>query len=363
MTVDMFLITKDLDNDTNVSTDTTSVSVSLEEQFVFYIFLLLDIPSVLCSLVLFYCFICVPELRQQRHANQMIIYLLVGTFLVTIVDIPLILPYLQNHYYIRFMKYPDSFCVFWVMYDYGMYSLNLWLMALVCLERYLLIFFKQLVMKNKKRRFCLYYVPVTIIILFVVFWYLYLVALYPCAKTQFDFTQMVCGFPCYKVVGSVTVLNSDWATADLLPVFLTILFILILILHVLYQKHKITRHLVRQDAWKRTRKMFLQLVPIALIFLIFNMPLIIVGLLAISDPWYNTTPYFYVNSLSYCLSLFMPFAVLSKQATIRKQLFNLLRSAGLNRIAPVTITAMPMRLMNTQVNQKMGVTIEKTNGA
>ncbi len=346
----------------DINNDTTTVPVSLPAQFVFYIFALLDIPSVLCSLLLFYCFARLPELRQQNHSNQIIIYLLVGTFLVTSGDIPLILSYLQNHYFIVSMKYPDSFCIFWTMYDYGMYSVNLWLMALLCLERYLLIFYKQAVMKNRKRRFLLYYVPVTLIILFVFFWYLYLVALYPCAQTQFDYTQTVCGFPCYKTVGSVMVQNTDWALADLLPVFLTICFIFMLISHVLYQKQKINKHLVQRDTWKRTRKMFLQLLPITFIFLLFNMPLIIVGLLAISNPWYDTTPYFYANYLTYCLSLFMPFAVLSKQTAIKKRLFTLLRLRQFNRTAPTAITALPMRLANTQATQKVAATTVKIDG-
>lgn len=102
----------------------------------------------------------------------------------------------------------------------------------------------------------------------------------------------------------------DWSLADVLPVFLTILFIVMLILHVLYQRRKISKHLIQRETWKRTRKMFLQLLPIALIFLAFNMLLSIVGLLAISYPWFNTVPYFYANSLSYCLPMCMPFAAL-----------------------------------------------------
>jgi hypothetical protein len=56
---------------------------------------------------------------------------------------------------------------------------------------------------------------------------------------------MVCGFPCYKAVGSVMFQNTDWALADLLPLFLAILFIFTLISHVPYQRHKISRRLVR----------------------------------------------------------------------------------------------------------------------
>jgi hypothetical protein len=108
--------------------------------------------------------------------------------------------------------------------------------------------------------------------------------------------------------------------------------------------------------------MFLQLLPITFIFLLFNMPLIIVGLLAISNPWYDTTPYFYANYLTYCLSLFMPFAVLSKQTAIKKRLFTLLRLRQFNRTAPTAITALPMRLANTQATQKVAATTVKIDG-
>ena len=241
------------------------------------------------------------------------------------------------------------------MYDYGMYSVNLWLMALVCLERYLSIFFQHFIMKNQQRRFFIYHLSAIAIILFVLFWYLYLISLYPCTQNQFVFTQMLCGFPCYKVVGSPILLNTDWAIADLLPVFLTILFIVILILHFLYQKYKMSRYLMRQESWKRTRKMFLQLLPILFLFLIFNMPLIIVGLLAISHPWFNTIPYFYANSLSYCLPLFIPFAILSKQTEIRKRLAAILTITQFNRTVPVTLAAPQMQLATIQTAQRINM--------
>jgi hypothetical protein len=356
---DIFSNETDYNTETKSSADAVISSVPVPKQVVFYIFLLLDIPSVLCSLLLFYYFIFLPELRHSRESHQIIIYLLLGSFLVTAIDIPLILPYLQNCYYILSMKYPSSFCIFWIMHDYGMYSINLWLMALVFLERYLLIFFKQTVTKNKRRRFFLYYAPIILIILFVVLWYLYLVVLYPCAQTHFDFTQILCGFPCYKNVGSETIQNIDWALADLLPVFLTILFIFILISHVLYQRHKVSRRLMQQQTWKRTHKMFLQLLPITFIFLIFSMPLIIVGLLSISNQWYNEMLYFYADFLSYCLSLFMPFAVLSRQMVIRKRLSILLRLRHLNRAAPATTAAFQMRLRTIQLpKQTVAATVK-----
>lgn len=338
--------------DTRSEINVETVTVSVPAQVVFYIFLLLDIPSVLCALVLFYCYVRLPDLRQHQEANPLLIYLLVGSFLVTTIDVPFILLYLQNHYFIASMQSPHALCTFWIIYDYGLYSMNLWLMALTCLERYLRIFFNRIIVGHRSRRLFLYYISPILIVLFDAFWYLYLMVLYPCAQTQFDPTQILCGFPCYKTVGSVTIQNMDWTLADLLPLFLAVLFIVILILHVLYQRYKISKHLMQPNAWRRTRRMFLQLLPVVVIFLVFNMPLIIVGLLAISDPWYNTTPYFYVNSLSYCLALCMPFAVLSKQKTMRRQLSVWLRFRTFNQIRAAAVTGLPMRSVKTHTIHK-----------
>lgn len=331
----------------DIDNETIAMPVPLRQQVIFYIFLLLDIPSVLCSLIIFYCFARLPELRQQIQSNQTIIYLLIATFLVNSIDMPLILPYLQNDYYIIPMKYPNSFCTFWIIYDYGFYSLNLWLMALFALERYLLIFHKELVMKNRKRRLLWYYVPVACIIIFVFSWFIYLVVFYPCTQ-MFDFTSVTCGVSCYQIFGSVLILNTHWIVFSLLPSFSTVLFTFILISHVLYQRHKINKRLIQQDTWKRTRKMFLQLLPVTFVFLLFNMPMIIVGILAISDQWYYTTPYFYANFLTYGWPLFLPFAILSNQNIIQKRILILLRLGQVNRNAVMIIATVPMRNMNIQ---------------
>ena len=332
----------DNESDINSIIGTNTMPVSLTTQIIFYIFVLLDVPSIICCFLLFYSFLCLPELRQRNDSNLMIIYLLISAFLLNAIDIPLQLPYFQNYHYIVSLKYPKAFCIFWLMYDYSTFALNLWFMALLSLERYLLIFFKSIVTKTKKRRLFLYYGPATVIFLFLIVWYLYLIAFYPCEQTQFDYTQVLCGFPCYETSATPALRNFDWIAAGLLPVFLAVFFTLILILHVLYQKHKISRHLTQQQTWKRTRKMFLQLLPITSMFLLFIMPLIIVGLLSISNPWYGTTPYFYVVMLSYCWPLCVPFGVLSKQPVIRKRLFTLFRPRRFNRPAPIVAAASPI---------------------
>ena len=307
----------------------------------------MDIPAILCSLLLFYYFIRLSELRQQHSTHQMIIYLLICAFLLDAIDIPLMLPDFRNHYYIASMRNPNTFCLFWLMYDYGIYSTSLWFMALLSLERYLVIFFKKTVLKNKTRRFFLYYVTAAVIILFVFSWYTYVIVFYPCTYTQFDYTQILCGFLCYEAEASATLLNFNWIVVILLPAFWTVLFTLILITHVLCQRQKISRCLTQRETWKRTRKMFVQLLPITSIFLLFIMPVTIVGLLAISNPWYGTTPYLYTVYLTYGLPLTTPFAVLIKEKVVQKQLVALFKPRRLNQTAPVAIRASPVQHVDT----------------
>jgi H+/gluconate symporter-like permease len=147
--------------------------------------------------------------------------------------------------------------------------------------------------------------------------------------------MMDCNLPCFLVVGSLALKNGNMILLDLIPSFLTVLFTIILITHVLYKKRKNSKHLMQQDTWKRTRKMFLQLLPVTFAFLLCNLPLIIVVLIAIANPWFFTTPYFYANNLTYCWSLLMPFAILSKQTAMKKRLFNFLRLTRFNRTVPI----------------------------
>ena len=336
----------------DISTDATSVQVPAEQQVVFYIFSILGMVSIPCSILLFYYFIRLSELRQQHPLNQTIIYLLIAAFLVTSIDIPLILTYLQQYYFIQFLTNPISFCMFWYIYDCGLYSLSLWLMALFSLERYLSIFFKQIIMKNSIRRFIMYYLSAMIIISFIFGWLTYFVVLYPCQQVYFEFTVMSCNLPCFLIDGSLALQNGNMIILNLVPSFLAVLFTILLISHVLYQKRKISKRLIQRDTWKRTRKMFLQLLPVTFAFLAFNQPLIIVVLLGIVDPWFFTTPYFYANNLTYCWSILMPFAILSRQPAIKKRLFTILRLERFNQTAPISTTAGSIKTRNHPVIQK-----------
>ncbi|UJR12215.1 hypothetical protein I4U23_016392 [Adineta vaga] len=326
-----------MEEDFSNETEFDEVETYLSRQITFYIFLLIDIPSILCSLLLFYNFLHFHNQFHQHPSNRMLISLLIVSFLINIIDIPMIIAHCYDIFYIESMSAPGSFCIFWLLYDYILYSLYLWLMALSCFERYLMIFYKHLITRNRLFHFLLYYITLLLTIIFPLIWYIYLILIYPCEQNSFDYTQMTCEASCYEIVGDTIIENIDWILANLLPIFLVILFILIIIIRVVYQKYKISRNLMQRRIWKRTRKMFLQLLPIGFLFLLFNIPVITVGMLGIYDPWFNTIPYYYANLFEYFLPLLMPFAILSKQKQIQKQFVKLLKLRRTIRIQPFGI--------------------------
>jgi hypothetical protein len=325
-------------NNSNInSAEINPYSSSTLNHVLFFVFLLLDISSILCSLILFYYFFFrLPQLR-KKLANHILICLLISCFLVTTIDVPLKISYFYDTEYVSLLNNRYYFCVFWILYDYTLYAMNLWLLAFASLERYFLIFYRGIILKTKIRRLFSHYLPILVLILFCFIWYLCLVVFYPCEQTQFDYTQTDCGGSCYLYVGSSSLLNADAVISALLPMFLDMLTNIILIFHVIYQKEKMRKNrtnVVLRQTWKRTRKMFLQLVPIMLIFLLFETPYAFNNLLGATTQWSNTMVTFYTGYQAYCLEIFMPFVVLSRQQEIRKHLLIKLRITSNRTVAP-----------------------------
>ena len=96
------------DNTTITDYDTEPLLV---RHIMFYVISLLDFLSICCSLLLFYYFIQLRELR-NLFSNQIIICLLFWSFLVTTVDIPLTLPFLYDYFYIATLRNPHAFVSF-----------------------------------------------------------------------------------------------------------------------------------------------------------------------------------------------------------------------------------------------------------
>ncbi|CAF1563803.1 unnamed protein product [Adineta steineri] len=269
---------------------------SFRRSIKFNILISCQIPSVLCNLVIFYYFIRLRELQAKRH-HHVVICLLICNFLIITVELPITLIYL---YHGELIPSSYSLCLYWVYIKSLLFPSNAWIMAIASVQRYIFIFHKHWMNSYLK-----HYLPIFLPPIFLSICYFILIFFYPCQQ-QFDYTQAWCFGACYlynAVIGTI-----DWIISSMIPVALIVIFNIILLIRVIYQKYKMRRG----NAWRTTRKLSIQLFSISFLFLSIYLPFIILGLIRTwIDPLflYGVT-ITYLAYVAYVVSLLMPFICL-----------------------------------------------------
>lgn len=86
------------------------------------------------------------------------------------------------------------FCLLWSVYNYGLSVNNVILMCFGCIERYFLVFHR---FSFQKHLVLFHYGPIVFFVIYPYLLYTGLIVIYSC-KNEFDFTEYVCGGPCYQ---------------------------------------------------------------------------------------------------------------------------------------------------------------------
>lgn len=297
-----------------VSTPETRLSRSIK----FVIFLAVQIPSILCSIFVLYYMFVLPAYRQIL-ANHVIIALLIVSLLSMSIDLSITLHYLREG---NVLSTSSSFCQFWIYFDYSLYSISMLLMAWAAIERHILVF-----ASHHFRSFCStlfgHYLPILLCIGYPLFFYLYAVLLYPCERHPLSFDQMLCGSACFKHESFAL----DWFDMlghSVMPCAAIIAFSLGLLIRVIREKRRIQQRLF---SWRRQRRMVVQLLSIASLYIIMNVPLFIIILIRkCCLTTFAVTEYkLYFFYLYFFLILFLPFVCLGSLGGFRKKLIVLLR--------------------------------------
>ncbi|CAF1120541.1 unnamed protein product [Didymodactylos carnosus] len=274
---------------------------SLVRHIKFFLFLPIEIPSIICALGIIYYYVTQRELR--RLNNHSIIFLLIGSFLMITTELPITLNFLLTGYV---LPSRPAFCLFWIFYNFSLQSCNLMLMAWTSIERHLLIFHQHL-MQTKWGKIKYHYLPLIVCVTYIPIFYLYFVIFYPNCTNSFDYHSLVCGGPCYNYVP--TIATVDWGINILFPSVLTPVFSLGLLLRVLYQQKKVRRTF----QWRNNRKMVIQLLAIASLYSLFWIPLAILSIIrTFYIPTFAdvvTTYYFYYTP--YLVQMLLPFVCLA----------------------------------------------------
>ncbi|UJR29962.1 hypothetical protein I4U23_017509 [Adineta vaga] len=275
-----------LENTTAMSDPSTEefvFSIPKSRMIIFSFLIALLIPSLLCSIYLFYQFIRVREIR-RRDTNFIIICLVIVNFIQAILDIPLALVFL---YFNRTASMTPIFCQWWSFISASLFGVSLWIMAVGSIERHFFIFHSA---SLKKYKVILRYIPLTCCFLFPVFFNIFLVFLFPCTN---DFIYFIywCGAPCYMKSPFWQVFS--WF-ADLgIPMCILVIANIILTIRVLQQKHRMQQ----TRLWSKNARMFLQLISVACLYAICWIPFLVSG--QINTYTNNQSPYAFMLFFEY----------------------------------------------------------------
>ncbi|CAF1007225.1 unnamed protein product [Rotaria sordida] len=228
----------------------------------FWLLLLFDIPSIVCSLFLLF-HLLINKTFRCHLINQVMMVLLIIGLIIELVAVPFHLNFLR----IGYVKPSIPFiCILWWFIDIGLYNGFTIIMAWSSIHRYLFMFHDQLFIRGKKR-FIFHYLFLIILLLYTMAFYI-IVIIFPSCIHIFDYTLPVCNdYPCYlhnSIFGIWdTVVNS------ILPTFIICIFSVIILIRFHYQKHRVV---YRRNQWRQQRKMAIQLISSSVVYLIPNIP-------------------------------------------------------------------------------------------
>ncbi|CAF3832241.1 unnamed protein product [Rotaria sordida] len=285
---------------------------SLSRLIKFWILLIFQIPSILCSIfVLHHMF--TSKTYRRTLANHVIIAMLIISLLSVTIDLSLTLNYLREG-----IVNPQSvsFCYFWMYIDYSLYASGMLLTTWASFERHILVFTLQYFRSSYKIIF-VHYLPIIICLIYPFIFYIYTIYFYSCKNNILNFHIILCGSPCFKRESYI--LNwYDMLIHSVLPCTFIVTFSLALLIRVIKQKRRLQQKLF---SWKKQRRMIIQLLSIACLYIIMNIPLFII--IFIQQCCLKTFAIaehdLYLFYLYYFLLIFLPFVCLGSIDNLREK--------------------------------------------
>ncbi|CAF3619056.1 unnamed protein product [Rotaria socialis] len=277
------------------------------------------IPSLTCFLVIFYYFIQLrKKLLFDRINHHVILCILISDFLLITTELPFSLSYLSFGY-----MQSTKICLFWTFWDYYLQAATLFLTMYAAIERYLLVFHRQCIMKNK---LFFHYIPLGFVCCYSFGIYLYFIPLFSCKPNySYDLAAFVCGGPCYL---NAFVQNIYDTIIDImLPTCVLLVFNLLMIGRVIRYKRKVSPSTRVSNILKKSRRMILQLLAISLMTLLNWTPWIFIILVHdFYDPSFGEQFItIFLHYLPYFTSFASPFLALINLPEIREEFKKVMR--------------------------------------
>ena len=256
-------------NNSNTSASTAdghqSAPVIPPREAQFWILLIIEIPSLACTLFLLYHLLRDRRLRRALN-NHVIIILLVLTLVIVLIDNPLYIDVNRldgNHN--SFTMVP-SICLLWWLLEYGFFGSITVFLAWGSFERHILVFHQRQLLRTARQRFVIHYLPLILLSVYLAGFYVGVLLFPPCENT-FDFDLAICGSsPCY---GSVPSLNLwDNLFNGIICTFVEMTCSIGLLIRVFWQKRRVHQPM----SWRKHRKMAFQLLSVSCLSLTIVFP-------------------------------------------------------------------------------------------
>ena len=280
----------------------------------FWTYIVILIPSVLCTLFVLYYLLFDRTLRRALNNHVIAVVLVIG-----LICLLTIYPWMLYYYQLTSdWERPPIFCATWKFIDWGLYTTHTMLFAWATIERHILIFHDRWV-STRRKRLLVHYLPLVVLLMYCLVFYVVLIFFPPCRNSYYNFL-MICLFPCYSRIRILQIWDSF--IHQIVPYVLILLFSGSLFARVLWQKY-LLRHRVE---WRRYRKMTIQLLSIALLYLLFFFPLVvgkILGFFKIPSPLLTYEFVAYADYLSYLVIPLFPFICVMSLSDLRKKLSRL----------------------------------------
>jgi len=263
----------------------------------FWSFLIVLIPAIVCSFFTLYQFLFNRTLR-KTHNNHVIIAVLFVGLICQLTNYPWML------YYYNFEGIWERsvvFCSIWAYLDWAFYVLQTMILAWATIERHIFIFHDRWIATQKKR-FIVHYLPIIILPIYCISFYVYFDFLSPC-ENALQNNYMRCIYLC--IYDSNTFNIGETIGHQIIPCVIILVSSSTLLGRVIWKKKRMNQPV----QWRKHRKMAIQLLSMTMVYLLLYFPYTFLNFLYFSGCLQDTNQHLseFVTFLSYFMMLVLPF--------------------------------------------------------
>lgn len=284
----------------------------ISRQLQFWSLLIFGIPSLICSLFLFYKYLF-NSIRRHAIHNHSILIIISTNIILIVTDFSWMLDSLRHSGHV--LSPTKSFCLIWWFLDFTLYSTQTVILAWASIERHILVFHNQ-ILSTPRKRIYYHYLPLIVLLIYLICFYAGVIFMPPC-ENGFEYLSVECGLnPCYLKLKYLPVWDAIVNSA--LPTGIIAIFSVALLYRVIAHRTRLQQPI----EWRKHRRMSIQLLSLSSVYLFLNFPLTIIMLVQLFQkpgPQFGFGTQIYIFFLTYGVTLSLPFVIYLNYLSTEKQ--------------------------------------------